>query len=118
MKTFLVICAIVSVFTVQAEVSQTNRSLFFMSCLCPLLNSKQDAKPIRAIAVLSGANIKGNVTFTQNGCGQPVTVEVSIYGLNAGDHGFHVHEKGDLSEGCASLGAHYNPDKVCSNDDW
>ena len=24
-------------------------------------------------------------------------------------HGFHIHEKGDLSKGCASMGGHYNP---------
>lgn len=90
MKTFLVICAIVSIFNVHA----------------------QDAKPIRAIAVLTGANIEGNVTFTQNGCGQPVLIELSIKGLTEGEHGFHIHEKGDLTDGCVSLGAHFNPDKL------
>jgi len=27
-----------------------------------------------------------------------------------GDHGFHVHEDGDLTNGCASTGGHYKPD--------
>lgn len=67
---------------------------------------------MKAIAYLTGDTIKGTVYFTQNGCGQPVLVDVNITGLTEGEHGFHIHEKGDLSGGCLSLGAHYNPDKV------
>ena len=29
--------------------------------------------------------------------------------LPPGEKGFHVHEKGNLQNGCASLGSHYNP---------
>jgi len=32
-----------------------------------------------------------------------------IHGLTPGLHGFHVHECGDLSRGCASTCNHYNP---------
>ena len=32
-----------------------------------------------------------------------------ISGLSPGLHGIHVHTFGDLSEGCASTGGHYNP---------
>lgn len=69
-------------------------------------------KPLKAIAIISGDGVNGNVTFTQNGCGEAVLIEVSIIGLQPGDHGFHIHEKGDLSNGCLSTGGHYNPDKV------
>lgn len=75
----------------------------------------QDAKPIKGFALLAEGGtgeIRGNVTFTQNGCGQPVLVKVLITGLTEGSHGFHIHERGDLSQGCITLGAHYNPDKV------
>ncbi|KAL5632794.1 hypothetical protein ACGC1H_005668 [Rhizoctonia solani] len=32
-----------------------------------------------------------------------------ITGLSAGKHGIHVHTLGDMSGGCASVGAHFNP---------
>lgn len=70
---------------------------------------------MKAIAVINGPNgVYGNVTFSQNGCGESVLIEVSILGLSPGEHGFHIHEKGDLSNGCTSTGGHYNPDKVCA----
>lgn len=78
----------------------------------------QEAKPIKGFALLASGGtgaVIGNVTFTQNGCGQPVLVKVLITGLVEGPHGFHIHERGDLSQGCATLGAHYNPDKVSLN---
>ncbi|XP_037033272.1 superoxide dismutase [Cu-Zn]-like isoform X2 [Bradysia coprophila] len=66
--------------------------------------------PIRAVAVLTGVHgITGTVHFTQTGCDQPVLVEVNIGGLNTTGQGFHIHETGDLSNGCTSLAAHYNP---------
>jgi len=36
-------------------------------------------------------------------------VEGTIDGLSPGDHGLALHETGDVSRGCASLGDHYNP---------
>lgn len=55
-------------------------------------------------------NIKGVVRFsvidnTNAGC----VVDGVIDGLNPGLHGIHIHECGDISEGCQSVGSHYNP---------
>ena len=40
-------------------------------------------------------------------------MRVLLTGFNSSDdvmeHGFHVHEYGDLSDGCTSAGGHYNP---------
>jgi len=60
--------------------------------------------------VLRGeSKVTGTVTFTQEKEGAPITIKASITGLAAGDHGFHVHEFGDNTNGCVSAGAHYNP---------
>lgn len=52
------------------------------------------------------------MTLSQKSCNDPIQVEVALVGLEPGYHGFHVHEKGDLSGGCGSTGGHYNPDNV------
>ena len=36
-------------------------------------------------------------------------VDGVIDGLSPGFHGIHIHECGDISNGCESLGDHYNP---------
>ncbi|XP_017476959.1 PREDICTED: superoxide dismutase [Cu-Zn], chloroplastic-like isoform X2 [Rhagoletis zephyria] len=67
---------------------------------------------MEAIAYMEGPIVKGNVTFIQNGCSENVHVHVYLTGLDPGKHGFHVHEKGDLTNGCTSTGGHFNPDKM------
>jgi len=36
-------------------------------------------------------------------------IEGTVDGLSPGEHGLAVHETGDISAGCASLGDHFNP---------
>lgn len=42
---------------------------------------------MRAIAVINGSDgVIGNISFTQNGCGETVYIEVSVIGLSPGEH--------------------------------
>lgn len=59
------------------------------------------------------ANVTGTVTFIQSRPNGPVRIVGNIQGLSEGLHGFHVHQKGNLHNGCISAGPHFNPRKVC-----
>jgi len=65
----------------------------------------------KAVAVLTGpSNVTGTVRFFQPDPRGPVTVEGNLKGLDANAlRGFHVHQTGDLTNGCLSAGAHHNP---------
>lgn len=52
-------------------------------------------------------NIKGNIYFNQTKEG--IKIKYNIIGLEDGAHGFHIHEFGDLRNGCTSAGPHFNP---------
>uniref|UniRef100_A0A8W8JIY4 Superoxide dismutase [Cu-Zn] n=1 Tax=Magallana gigas TaxID=29159 RepID=A0A8W8JIY4_MAGGI len=65
---------------------------------------------LKAVCVLKGdSNVTGTVQFSQEAPGTPVTLSGEIKGLTAGQHGFHVHQFGDNTNGCTSAGAHFNP---------
>ena len=53
--------------------------------------------------------IKGNVFFKETQRG--LQIKISISGISPGKHGLHIHEYGDLTEGCSSLCSHFNPTK-------
>jgi superoxide dismutase, Cu-Zn family len=55
-----------------------------------------------------GNAVGGKVDFLQKG--DKVFVTASVSGLTPGQHGFHIHEKGDCSSGDGmSAGGHFNP---------
>jgi Cu-Zn family superoxide dismutase len=68
--------------------------------------------PLHATAKVEGTekykNVKGTVEFKETDDGVEVTA--NLEGLTKGDHGFHIHEKGDCSAPDAkSAGGHFNP---------
>jgi Cu-Zn family superoxide dismutase len=63
---------------------------------------------ISAVAVFNG-KINGTVHF-QETPNNKVLIVINLKGLKKkGLHGFHVHESGDLTEGCTSMCSHFNP---------
>ncbi|CAH2987935.1 unnamed protein product [Chilo suppressalis] len=66
-----------------------------------------------AVAMVSGQSccggtVVGVVRFQQTG--DVLVADGSIDGLPpSSEHGLHIHSTGDLSEGCNSIGDHYNP---------
>jgi len=60
------------------------------------------------LAPASKSKVKGTIEFKEVEDGVEVTANVE--GLKAGDHAYHVHEKGDCSApDAASAGGHFNP---------
>ncbi|CAN5912060.1 hypothetical protein BH11MYX3_BH11MYX3_26090 [soil metagenome] len=60
------------------------------------------------LAPASKSKVKGTIEFKEVDDGVEVTA--NIEGLKAGDHAYHVHEKGDCSApDAASAGGHFNP---------
>ena len=56
----------------------------------------------------SGSKVTGTITFTKSG--DDVQVTGDIENLTPGQHGFHLHDKGDCSApDAASAGPHFNP---------
>jgi len=65
----------------------------------------------RAISILKCDEGKGTIFFKQACKTCPVDYRIRLNGLKQGKHGFHIHEFGDLSNGCDSAGSHFNPEK-------
>ena len=64
--------------------------------------------PIKAVCVLKSERINGVIYLTEYDGRTRIQGKVS--GLIPGKkHGFHIHESGDLTDGCTSACAHYNP---------
>ena len=69
----------------------------------PTANSKLDPT--------IGHTVGGSVSFVKTANGVHITAQLS--GLTPGDHGFHIHAKGDCSSGDGkSAGGHFNPQSV------
>ena len=82
-------------------------------------SSAAAATPVAAVQLvaLGGSTVSGTLTLTQLAEGG-VKIEGTVHGLGAGgEHGFHVHEKGDCSAADgSSAGGHFNPTKQTHGD--
>ena len=85
----------------------------FAAALCGLVAPAYAAKSIKVtmnlITVDGVGKSVGTITIKEGKDG--VTIEPKLKDLPPGEHGFHVHEKGDCSSGDGmSAGGHFNPD--------
>ncbi|KAF0986005.1 hypothetical protein HZS_6632 [Henneguya salminicola] len=64
-----------------------------------------------AVSNFKSEEINGKILFCQEELTSQITLTGKLQFTKVRDskHGFHVHEFGDLSNGCISAGAHYNP---------
>merc|ERR1712137_1093343 len=76
--------------------------------VCDLVAHFSYDMSVKAVCVLLGETVKGVLHFEQQGA-EAVQIKGEVTGLTAGNHGFHVHEFGDYSNGCMSAGGHFNP---------
>jgi Cu-Zn family superoxide dismutase len=68
--------------------------------------------PIKAVVVLNGEKVKGVVHLEQTPGDDETTITYEITGNDPNaKRGFHIHQLGDLTKGCASTAGHYNPFK-------
>jgi len=68
-------------------------------------------KKFKAVVVLKGtAGVNGTIHLTQIAHSATTHITGTIQGLDPNSlRGFHIHAQGDITEGCTSTGAHYNP---------
>lgn len=76
---------------------------------CAVMESGAGTRAVANLEPTKGNSAHGTVTFVQHG--DSVRVSARLSGLKPnGEHGFHVHEKGDCSSGDGmSAGGHFNP---------
>ena len=70
--------------------------------------TKKKSNYFKCISIIDMNGIKGCVKFKS--INKKCKVEYIIENLKDGKHGFHIHKLGDLSHGCDSACAHFNPD--------
>ena len=109
------------------QVNIRMRALEFTETSCPRTKAKEcSCGKVNAITEAQGTTVaqsilehsdtvKGSILLIQ-APGTATLVKGTITGLTPGEHGFHIHEFGDMSDGCKSMGGHYNPDGVDHGD--
>ena len=58
----------------------------------------------------NNSGVKGLVSFHQESYESETYIVANLKGLSPNSlHGFHIHEFGDLTNGCTTAGGHFNP---------
>lgn len=70
---------------------------------------KEYSKAVCQVRGTKDEKVKGHIIFTE--LKNKMKIEIDLHGLPKGPRGFHIHERGNLMEGCKSLCSHFNPDK-------
>ena len=95
----------------QCSVIKNNPGFTIRSSCAPYKGCKGGSIKInkKAVSVLAENKnkITGKIYFSQ--IKSKLKINYEIYGLTDGKHGFHIHEYGDLTDGCQSACSHFNP---------
>lgn len=72
-------------------------------------SSGETTEAVCELVAIGGSQVSGTIMFKKEG--NVVHVRGQVSGLSPGQHGFHVHERGDLTDRDTgkSAGDHYNP---------
>ena len=95
------------------------RKVIALACaasFAPLLSLDQTQTPDtkrHAICILypdNDSGVRGITSFSQDDINSATKIACSVKGLSPnGKHGIHIHQFGDLTQGCTTAGPHYNP---------
>lgn len=112
MKSFLIVAGVVSVVALAVVVALVTAT----SPDQPSASATEAIPPTEAVVVFNVGTsdaVTGTLVLTQPTPKDPVLIKGAIKGLPGNStHGFHVHESGDVRNGCTSTGGHFNPAKA------
>ena len=76
-------------------------------------DSNKGSQARNAICILypdNNSGVNGVVSFHQENFSSETKIVANVRNLNANSlHGMHIHQYGDLTEGCKTAGSHFNP---------
>merc|ERR1711973_183021 len=89
-----------------------HRMLVSLSVFLLALLSSSSA--LQAVCTFSGegsGQVTGEILLIEHPTPDGTEIEISgeLMNLSPGEHGFHIHERGDLSDNSKGAGGHYNP---------
>lgn len=86
--------------------------LFAVISMISMVNCSDDIMATCTMKSLNQTNktVSGRITLRQVDGGNTTIITGLLTGFSwGGQHGFHIHESGNLSNSCDSAGPHYNP---------